>query len=81
MGQEKQERPREPSTYHHVFRKNLSSLAPPPPPTFWRNAEAAVTMERAALLATSVTHEQPNLDLEMLWANLDTVLEGRGGQQ
>ncbi|CAM9108296.1 unnamed protein product, partial [Scytosiphon promiscuus] len=38
-----------------------------------RLTEAAVVMETAALLATSMKHRQPSLDTAMLWQNLDST--------
>lgn len=44
-----------------------------------RNDEAAVVMETAALLATSRKHKEPNLDLGMLWRNLEAAQLGKRG--
>lgn len=44
---------------------------------FRRKTEAVVVLERTALLATSMKHEQPDVDLDLLWGNLDAVQQGR----
>ena len=41
-----------------------------------RQAEAIVVLERAALLATSMKHKQPDLNLDWFWGNLDAVQQG-----
>lgn len=42
----------------------------------FRNAEAAVVIERAALLGTSRVHTLPGVDLVKLWGNLAVAQEG-----
>eukprot|EP00752_Nemacystus_decipiens_P009479 g8475.t1 len=48
-----------------------------------RQTEAIVVFERAALLASSMKHEQPDLNLDLLWGNVDAVQQvaDEGGQR
>lgn len=57
--------------------KTVDIIAPVRSPV--RNTEAAVVMERAALLATSMEHKQSDVDLAMLWGNLDAAQQGEAG--
>lgn len=44
-----------------------------------RNEEAAAVMERAALLATAHLYKNSDLDVGMLWRNLESVQLGELG--
>lgn len=46
-----------------------------------RQTEALVDFETAALLATSMEHEQPDLNLDFLWGNVDAVQQGTLGSE
>lgn len=41
-----------------------------------RNTDAIAVLERAALLGTSTKHEQADVNLDLLWGNLDAVQQG-----
>lgn len=47
----------------------------------FRNAEAAVVMERAAFLGISMKHAQPGVDVATLFGNLAAVQQGEAREQ